>query len=44
MSIYICYWRQAFATGKPAAKAAPLAAASLAQPATPKGDIEKYMQ
>jgi hypothetical protein len=44
MSIYIRCRRQAFATGKPAAKAAPLAVGSLAQPATPKGDMGKYMQ
>jgi len=44
MSIYIRCWRQAFATGKAATKAAPLAVGSLTRPATPKGDMGKYMQ
>ena len=44
MSIYIRCWRHAIATGNAAAKAAPLAVGSLAQPATPKGDMGKYMQ
>jgi hypothetical protein len=44
MSIYIRCRRQAFATGKPAAKAAPLAAGLLTELVRPVGDFAKYMQ
>jgi len=44
MSIYIRCRRQAFATGKPAAKAAPLASGYLAPPVSQKDDTVKDMQ